>query len=454
MSELTYIHRSATTNPQTGGGNHVLHEGSSFMHSAQQSHNPQQIELALMQGATARMNESRTNETLTKVTNEARRWKEKYDSMSSAAKELAYKAAAAAKDVEDIQAKHRNLYENHSSMQSKYKAMKEELATLREAGDSATALQSDWRQNANKWKSRCQELASKFEEHVRQAEEKLKSQARKHEADRERMEAELDESKAALKRHASKTSRNAERLAEEITTLRAAGCKKEHAHGLQTDELKKEHKEQLKSAKAAHERLVDELKAEHKEQLKSAKAAHERLADELKKEHTASEENRALQQKLNEANSELDSIKSQLKTAAKKTAELEKLKQEVPAVKEKILQGKMASKEADKLREELEEAQRLVDAGKDKLLAAKQTISEQAHIQQQMLKETEQLKVSAQQHASNTKACAHVLSTTQQVLQTCTEFHAMSKKEDSPLSLALAETTKKVDSFLKSLNGN
>ena len=104
-------------------------------------------------------------------------------------------------------------------------------------------------------------------------------------------------------------------------------------------------------------------------------------------------------------------------------------------------QKKLAERERKSL-------ERVVEAGEDKLRAAKQTISEHAAMQQQAHKEVEQLKVTAQQHATDAKACAMMLADAHSVLRACTDFHAKTNLADSPLFSALADTTKTVDKFL------
>jgi chromosome segregation ATPase len=428
--ELTFIHRAAaeafnhaqskqhpTQNPAPSASNRggMAHDmlANDWSGGLQQDHRA--IESQLMQSANIRVqNESRSQvsqDAIEKVASEARRWKEKHDTMATAAKELAYKAAASAKDAEEIQARHRNLHENHTSMQGKYKALKEELASLREAGDAATALQSDWRQSANKWKGRCQELAGKFEQHVSHSDERLKAQSHKHEAERTRIQGELDEAKAALKRNSGKSSREMERMAEELHELKTAKenlmseRKQFKSAKISAEEQNTEHQREIKALHSAHTRknqMHEELLEAHKklteeyaqlqkefkqhaslaehntdesesifDELMEAQAETNELKSELQENQTrlskASRENERLAEELlhahKTASRDKERLTHELELANQTIDELSILKKEIPDVKARLKEGRLAEQEKQRLALELESTKSKLKTG-------------------------------------------------------------------------------------------
>ena len=77
---------------------------------------------------------------------EAKRWKDEHDSMRKVATELAYKATAAQHELDELTVKHKNLHENHVTMQGKYRALKQG--------------------GTDYWKEQAKALAERFEKHV------------------------------------------------------------------------------------------------------------------------------------------------------------------------------------------------------------------------------------------------------------------------------------------------
>lgn len=248
------------------------------------------------------------------VKSEARRWKENHDKMQTIAKELSIKATISKQELEDLQSKHRNLCENHASMQNKYRAAKDELDTLKSrAEDSEAALESEWRMKANRYKAQHKDLSDKLDKYVREAESKLEKQMRDSGEENQRLHEELHETKERLKRQVSSAAKDKARVASELSeehksVLKAAEerfrqTRADHKQALasaedQIRQLKADHKHAL----AGNEDQIRQLKANHKHTLEKTEAS---TANKAREEHkasleTAREEGDRLLQRLND----------------------------------------------------------------------------------------------------------------------------------------------------------
>lgn len=330
-------------------------------------------------------------EALARVTEEARRWKEQHDTMKAAAQEMAYKAAAASKELAENKERHQNLLENHAAMQAKHRNTKDELAALRDKGDAASKLESDWRQHSAKWKSRCKDLAAKFEQHARHAEEQLKTHSAQSRAEHRRLETDLADARAALERRDDKVRRLTAKVKEleselkgegdhaqlekEVTELKAAARAKDKAYAaLQRDhEVARSDIERFRKLLEHQQqtRASEQDTSKYHESVLEAKELQKTLKTHASSLSTLTEENKRLSLRLEKAQAmeaelaalkrEMPQVKAALKEAAQHKAQLEALRkqaEELPALRKQAAEVPALRKQAAEvptLRKQVEE---------------------------------------------------------------------------------------------------
>ena len=348
---------------------------------------------------------------------EARRWKEEHSRMQGVASELAFQTSALQKDLAEVQAKHRNLHANHTAMQAKYQALKQEAET-RGTRDSVDI--GEERQKHLKWKARAQQLAEQFEAHTK---ESTATQAEHNEtmdrcidleAEVEGLQEELEEARtdaaaaraqaattaegarrdqaalASLKQEAARDAEslaNLEREAPRVKLELKAGAESRAKLALTEAKLDACRAQYTKDLEAARAQSAKELEASHAfyaKERKSTAAAH---ALELEAVRAAAVGElaavRAEAQKL-QARVSVDSVHEASRASTEllqSRAELErlrKLEQEVPAVQARLKQGEAAVKEvavvqarADAAAKELADTRARADAAGRELATAR-----------------------------------------------------------------------------------
>ena len=242
-----------------------------------------------------------------------------------------------------------------------------------------------------------------------------------------------------------------------------------------TQERLHDHKLALKNARRDHESLMEEVK---KEKTRLAKE-HAALAKHTEQNYT-DEESEQLFDELMDATQETKELREEIKALTKRmtqaSRENERLSKELSAYKKEVpeMKGRFEI-ESKTLRTELTESLAALETTKSKLArlkgeiptvkeklaqgesmqqelqSAKKTITDQRTVQTQLQEDVERFKTNAQTHATNVKACTHMLSNTDQVLRACVELHSAQQNKESPLSKALAESSAKVSEFLQRL---
>lgn len=362
---------------------------------------------------------------MARATDEARRWKQAHDDMHASARELAYKTTVANTKLQESQAKHKNLYENHTAMQSKYQALKKAMKEMQaETENQATKVDSDWQKNAAKWKQRCQGAVNKYEALSQETLKKMSEHA-----------AEVQ----AVKARAAKDNAD---LSAKLQTLRKEYAQLEADHRVSCSDNARFHTE-LSRAKASDKALTQE-NAQLLSRIQQAAQDTAELAA-LKHEMPAVKARLAKVASLTEQVASLSSAKQKL------GAELAELRQaqENSQTKHKAAVAKALADGQAKSAAELAATRARVDSAEEGLRAARKAISDNALREQQLLKSTETLKSDAQRHVSSLRNCRHMLENAHKVLSVCTEVHAKNDLPDTPLFAALSEATDTIGKFLR-----
>jgi len=256
------------------------------------------------------------------------RKKDENESMQKVAEQLAYKAAAAQRGLDEMALKHKNLHEAHVAMQAKYHALKQEGGT-------------------HDWKAQAKALAERFEKHVNDTRQDMTELAH--------LRAEMPAVKAKLKELARLQQQTASN--KEPAKLKA-----------ETPDVQAKLKElaKLKAEMPDVQAKLREL-AVLKREMPDVQAKLKELAA-LKREMPE------VQAKLQE----LAALKREMPEVQAKLKELAALKRELPGVQAKLQEGRAAKLEAA--------------TATDSLLherAAKRNVSEALEACKQMLANTE-----------------------------------------------------------------